>query len=253
LSDAVESHGTTPDAAPVIGESCPLPATEKTADEMEREKKLAKARQKREKAKQNERDRELEIERENANAGPSLRQIELERIQQQLTPLGLEIVEILSDGHCLYRAVAAHCGKSYQEIRKLYLIVATNNEKGRKSHSSHAIPVMPGTLCADTLLKNETEFAPFCEYEDGKVSNFADYVERVRNSSDWGGHLELRALSLALRKQIVVYSAQSMEPLLIQPDDGEGVETDDPIRLSYHLNYYALGEHYNQVVKVPSS
>jgi OTU domain-containing protein 6 len=98
-------------------------------------------------------------------------------------------------------------------------------------------------------LNNEAEFAPFCEYDDGKASTFAEYVERVRNSADWGGHLELRALSLALHKQIVVYSAQSIEPLLVQPDDGMGAESDDPIRLSYHLKYYALGEHYNQVVK----
>jgi hypothetical protein len=123
MSDAVGSGTTTheddvPVPVPVAVESSPI--TEKTAEEIEREKKQAKARQKREKAKQKELERELEIERENANAGPSLRQLEMERIQQQLIPLSLEIVEIPSDGHCLYRAIAAHCGSSYQETRKLY-------------------------------------------------------------------------------------------------------------------------------------
>lgn len=110
--------------------------------------------------------------------------------------------------------------------------------------------VCSGNVCADTLLRHESEFAPFCEYDDEKVPDFAHYVERVRNSSDWGGHLELRVLSLALKKHIVVYSAQSTEPLHVKPADGE--EDDEPIRLSYHLHYYALGEHYNQVVKVAS-
>jgi len=97
-------------------------------------------------------------------------------------------------------------------------------------------------------MKNETEFAPFCEYDNENIPDFAAYVDRVRNSSDWGGHLELRALSLALHKHIIVYSAQSREPLTIKPEDG-GNDDEEPIRLSYHLHYYALGEHYNQVVK----
>ena len=80
-------------------------------------------------------------------------------------------------------------------------------------------------------------------------------MDRVRNSSDWGGHLELRVLSLALQKHILVYSAQSKEPLHIKPEqEAEGADgSDEPIRLSYHLHYYALGEHYNQVVKAAAA
>jgi len=105
-----------------------------------------------------------------------------------------------------------------------------------------------GNLCADTLLEKEDEFAPFCEYTD-TIPDFATYVDRVRNSSDWGGHLELRVLSLALHKHILVYSVQSKEPLRIEPSDHTAADDPDPIRLSYHLHYYALGEHYNRVVK----
>lgn len=76
--------------------------------------------------------------------------------------------------------------------------------------------------------------------------SYGDYVNQVRNTAEWGGHLELRALSLALDRPIHVYSVQSgAEPLKI--DAGAGND-DSPIRLSYHLHYYALGEHYNQVV-----
>jgi OTU domain-containing protein 6 len=109
-----------------------------------------------------------------------------------------------------------------------------------------------GGLCADTLTAHEADFAPFCEYDD-ETDTFASYVNAVRSSSQWGGHLELRALSLALNRPIYIYSADrvaSREPLVI---DGrtETVtpDADEPIRLSYHLHYYALGEHYNMVVR----
>lgn len=107
-----------------------------------------------------------------------------------------------------------------------------------------------GSKCADSLLAHEADFSPFCEYTD-EIPDFAAYVERVRSSADWGGHLELRALCIALRRPIHVYRAHAAEPLVI---DEQGCnDGNDPIRLSYHLSYYALGEHYNQVVEKEAS
>ena len=104
-----------------------------------------------------------------------------------------------------------------------------------------------GSLCADTLLQNQDEFAPFCEYTDS-ISTFDEYLNSVRNSAEWGGHLELRALGIALGRPIYVYSVQSgAKPLAIH--EAEKEISAEPILLSYHLHYYALGEHYNQVIK----
>lgn len=98
-----------------------------------------------------------------------------------------------------------------------------------------------GNICADALINKEEEYAPFCEYTDS-ITSFEQYAERVRSSSEWGGHLELRALSEGLKRPLVVYSAA--QPKLVMGDaDGE-----NPVLLSYHLHYYSLGEHYNQVV-----
>ncbi len=102
-----------------------------------------------------------------------------------------------------------------------------------------------GALCAHTLKANEDEFAPFCEYTDD-ITNFDQYVNVVRDSAEWGGHLELRALGMGLDRPIHIYSVQSGKDPLAIHDDGTGNK--DPILLSYHLHYYALGEHYNQVV-----
>lgn len=111
-------------SAPSAADTAPAPAGTEDAGESnteddERARKQAKARRKREKAKEKERERELQIERENAEAGPSMRQIEVEQIQTQIAPLGLQISEIPSDGNCLYRAIAAHSNGTYQETRKL--------------------------------------------------------------------------------------------------------------------------------------
>jgi OTU domain-containing protein 6 len=118
-----------------------------------------------------------------------------------------------------------------------------------------------GSKCAQVLEAHEHDFSPFCELSDS-VPDYETYVDRVRSSADWGGHLELRALSIALKRPVVVYSAQSPEPLRIEEQQREGEsefsssgddDNDDPIRLSYHRSYYALGEHYNQVVPVPAA
>jgi OTU domain-containing protein 6 len=121
-------------------------------------------------------------------------------------------------------------------------------------HSSYFVlytifSVSLGGLAADTLLQHETDFSPFCEFTDD-MPDYKTYVQRVRSSADWGGHLELRVLSMALKRPITVYSVGSVEPLVIAQEEHQSDAVNcDPIRLSYHLQYYSLGEHYNQVVE----
>lgn len=95
------------------------------------------------------------------------------------------------------------------------------------------------------MAAHEDDFAPFCEYTDA-IPDYSTYVERVRSSADWGGHLELRILSMALKRPVWIYDATgTKQPIVI---DSEGGHDSEPLRLSYHRQYYALGEHYNEVV-----
>jgi OTU domain-containing protein 6 len=104
------------------------------------------------------------------------------------------------------------------------------------------------------LAAHPDEFSPFCEYPEDddettgstNMDKYEQYVSKVRLSSEWGGHLELRALAMALARSILVYQSTSPDPLEIV--GGEPTPANEPIRLSYHKHYYALGEHYNQVV-----
>jgi uncharacterized protein YcfL len=78
---------------------------------------------------------------------------------------------------------------------------------------------------------------------------------------------------MALRRPVHIYSIQTREPVIIDAsaaavaasssssivsDDQEATTSTsnyvvEPIRLSYHLHYYALGEHYNRVVAAGES
>eukprot|EP00591_Stephanopyxis_turris_P005165 CAMPEP_0195520178 /NCGR_PEP_ID=MMETSP0794_2-20130614/16337_1 /TAXON_ID=515487 /ORGANISM="Stephanopyxis turris, Strain CCMP 815" /LENGTH=299 /DNA_ID=CAMNT_0040649475 /DNA_START=52 /DNA_END=951 /DNA_ORIENTATION=+ len=194
----------------------PPAATEEPPVLSQKEKKQAKARRKKERERQKELDRQAEIENELANAGPSRRDMEVKVLKElYLDPKNLVMEEVAADGHCLYRSIAAQCGDGadYRKIRN---------------------------LCADTLASSEEEFAPFAETE----GSYIDYVEEVRSSANWGGQLELRALARALRRPIVVYSAEATPLTMAEAD----ADDEAPIQVSFHRHYYALGEHYNSVV-----
>lgn len=194
----------------------PLADTIADPNEQEaKEKKMAKARRKREKAREKEIERQTALEKQQQEAGPSAREQEMASI---CLPDQMEIVDTIADGHCLYRSVAAQVEAStYQSVRE---------------------------MCAESLLQHRAELEAFVETD----TPFEDYVENVRSTATWGGSLELRALALSLRRPIVVYSTAS-QPLVMGDEFQDGSESVSPIRLSYHLHYYALGAHYNLVVE----
>ena len=93
---------------------------------------------------------------------------------------------------------------------------------------------------AQYVLKHENTFAPFLALEDNPEP-FVEYCKRMETSSDWGGQIELQALSEILKCKIEIFSATSPKLVI-------GNESFQPtIRLSYHQRYYALGNHYNSL------
>ena len=135
----------------------------------------------------------------------SERKKECEAISKKLLEVNRRIKDVAADGHCLYRAIADQSDSTYAEVRK---------------------------TCASFMESHESDFAPFIEDE-----SFGDHCAKVRSSAEWGGQPEVLALARALDRPIVVYSRDSA-PLRM----GEG---SDEIVVTYHRDYYALGEHYN--------
>ena len=88
-------------------------------------------------------------------------------------------------------------------------------------------------------------FSPFLP--EGETLD--SYCKKVCNNGEWGGELELRALSLALKRQIWVHRLHS--PIIKWGED-EGFDPDDALHLTYHQHQYALGAHYNSASPIDS-
>ena len=196
----------------------------KEEEEVARQRALAKKLRKKQAKLEKELAREENIARQMANA-PNQRQIEIDAIMElYLNQEQMEIEEVKADGNCLYRAIA----------RQLEILGLGDYDYEKVRN-----------LCSEEMMKHRDEYEPFADLHEMDVSSFEEYVDKVRCSNEWGGHLELRALAHGLKKVIKVYSTEG--PLEIKSD---GVnEEDGTITLSFHRNYYALGEHYNSVVK----
>ncbi len=109
------------DVAAALTSTIPLTQSQQantSSEEVERLKKMEKARRKRDAKKEKERQQRQKETLEQESVGPSMRDMELQALELQLQPLSLRVVEIPSDGNCLYRAVAAQCGSDYNKIRK---------------------------------------------------------------------------------------------------------------------------------------
>ena len=181
------------------------------------EKKKSKSAKRRQKKEEQEKERDQRIADERAGAGPSAREVEVDQLTQQLAPLGLGVEDIPADGHCLYRAVA----------RQLQL----------QSDSSCDYLVCRSTAAA-YIRSHAADFQPFIE-----GSSLSEYAHKVETSNEWGGHLEISALSHANKRTIAIFRAAA--PLLLI---GEEYAHNGPrLELSYHKHYYGLGEHYNSV------
>ncbi|CAG0880960.1 unnamed protein product, partial [Cyprideis torosa] len=159
--------------------------------EEQKPQRISKAQKRREKKEQADREREQRIaEQEVLNAsGP--REIERQAIEEILKSRGLMLKEIASDGDCLYNAV--------------------RDQLESKSCALMTIWEMRN-LVADYLQEHVDDFLPFLSHpETGdalSLSEYAAYVERTRSTPQWGGQVELQALSKCIEKPILVLQAE---------------------------------------------
>ncbi|ETL96740.1 hypothetical protein L917_05839 [Phytophthora nicotianae] len=208
------------------------PAEPEAAVPSKQAKAQAKAQRKREAKKQQERERRERIEEANKNT-VSERQIEADMILAQLARQGLKIKDIPSDGHCMYHAVA-------DQMKQMNMPIA--NEVAGFQYLRK--------LTSEYMLAHPNDFLPFIAVDESSANPedaFVTYCDRLANTADWGGQLELRALACALQTPIEVFSAHG--DVLVMGD--EFVNDSAPkLQLTYHLHYYTLGEHFNSVTPV---
>jgi len=81
---------------------------------------------------------------------------------------------------------------------------------------------------------NRDEFEPFLEDDE----KFDEYMGRMARDKEWGGYLELKAMSMKYNVNIIVHQFEA-PVYAVCPFDPNEVRT---LHLSYHM-----GEHYNSV------
>ena len=188
---------------------------EKIVDIDIKEKKVSKAQKRRDKKAEKEKERQEDIAKQEEENKHGQRHIETEKIKELLASRGMKIHDIPSNGDCLFASLAHQLD---------------NNAN------------VPGLrkLVAETMMNHKDDYQPFLSLDD---SGFVDYCQKIATTPKWGGHVEISALSKALKVPIQVLQAEG-------PPVEVGLEefnSKTPIILTYHRHYYGLGEHYNSV------
>lgn len=163
---------------------------------------------------------------------PDLRDEERKSMRDAYIPRGLQEYEIRSDGHCLYAAIADQ-------------LQTTRLSRNQNSESNSYIP-LPGDykitrqVAADYISKHQDDFVPFLE------EPLDQYVKTIRETGEWGGHLEILALAKAYDVNINVLQGNGK----VEKIEGGSDEDHDELWLAYYLHSFGLGEHYNSLRKV---
>lgn len=192
------------------------------------QKHLTRAQRRRQKAAEKELERDARIVEELSQMGESARTAEERELKAKLAPMGLRIQDIKPDGHCMYRAIEDQLSrpgptsKTYQELRE---------------------------LAASYIRSHQSDFYPFLVDEDVEDA-LETHCVNIESTAEWGGEMELIALSQALKRHLVVHSAGMPDQFF-----GEEFATGDKalLRLCFMRHAFNLGCHYNSVVKEEGS
>ncbi|MBZ3888114.1 OTU domain-containing protein 6A [Sciurus carolinensis] len=182
--------------------------------------RVSRAQRRRERRATLERERQERAAKAEMEHMASFRREEEEKLATILEAKNLEMKDIPTDGHCMYRAIQD----------QLVFSVTVESLRCRT---------------AEYMQKHVDDFLPFfSDPETGGAytrDDFMSYCENIVRSASWGGQLELRALSHVLKTPIEVIQADS--PVIIIGEE----YNKKPLTLVY-LHYACnLGEHYNSV------
>ena len=135
-----------------------------------------------------------------------------EKFSEELKKLGFYIKEVKGDGNCLFRSVSEQL---------------EGNENNYEIYRQK---------CVDYMKENKDAFIPFLEEEEP----IDTYIEKISKDGEWGGNLEIYALSMALNANFYIYIHE--QPIYIVKTVDE---TTNNIMMTYHN-----GKHYNSLRKL---
>ncbi|KAM6899350.1 deubiquitinase OTUD6B [Xenentodon cancila] len=205
--------------------------TEGEEQEEVKQPRVTKAQKRRDKKAEQEKERERRIAEAEVQNLQGMRHQEGLKLAQKLAQRKLQIKEISSDGHCMYRAIEDQLLQRAQPG----LTVSVKELRSRtaehmRSNAEDFLPFLTNATTGDTFTTNE----------------FEKYCSDVEHTAAWGGQLELRALTHILHLPIEVIQADSPNIKIGEEYDG------DAVMLVYMRHAYGLGEHYNSVEQLKS-
>ena len=126
--------------------------------------------------------------------------------------MGYFIREVGGDGNCLFRSVSDQMD---------------NTEKNYKEYRSR---------CIEYMVQNKDEFINFLEDDEP----FDKYIQRMSEDGEWGGNLEIYALSRLLNANFYIYIFK--QPMYV-------VNNFDKPKKNILMTYHD-GKHYNSLRKL---
>lgn len=115
-------------------------------------------------------------------------------------------------------------------------------------------------IAVDYIESNREAIEPFvlASLENSNTS-FEEYCDNIRNTNEWGGEVELVALSNSLKVHIHVIRAlnhrdESYGEQFYQEFDGNCDSGnrlgDNTLYIVYHIHLFASGPHYNSTIGI---
>lgn len=133
--------------------------------------------------------------------------------------MGYKLVDVPADGHCLFRALIHQLslrGIKYPSDVG-HLVIRKQTVKQMRSHPE--------------------VYSPFIDTE---TCSFEEYCNKMENTGEWGGDVELTAFSDSIKCPIEIYSVNDTIKI------GEQYK-DEPLKLVILYHAISSGPHYNSM------
>jgi OTU domain-containing protein 6 len=172
-----------------------------------------------------------EAKKEAANQ-PDQKAVEREKMLKEFEARGLTEKLIRPDGHCLFSAVA-------DQLSQVGIPLGADSDAELKEDQRYKVV---RKAAARYIEGHPDDFVAWLDEPLGQ------YVEKIRDTAEWGGHLELLALAKTYNVEICVLQDAGMQN--IEPGLGAPAES-EKIWLAYYRHGFGLGEHYNSLRRSP--
>jgi OTU domain-containing protein 6 len=152
---------------------------------------------------------------------------ESESMRKTIEAQSLTEHPIAPDGHCLFSAIA-------DQLSHASIPLTSHGEPAYKTVRRDA---------SSYMLDHRDDFAPFLE------EGIEGYAEKMRDTAEWGGQLELMALARRYGVEIRVVQDEGRVERIGEEEGLKEKGTGKVLWLAYYRHGYGLGEHYNSLRK----